>query len=35
VGSGAGPSAVGVYANSKTIEWALQDGLGTYFWQHN
>ena len=35
MGSGAGPSAVGVYANSKTIEWALQDGLGTYFWQHN
>jgi Domain of unknown function (DUF1906) len=26
---------VGVYANSKTIDWALQDGLGSYFWQHN
>jgi hypothetical protein len=24
-----------VYANSKTIDWALQDGLGSYFWQHN
>jgi hypothetical protein len=24
-----------VYANSKTIEWAVQDGLGSYFWQHN
>jgi hypothetical protein len=30
-----GHQRVGVYANSKTIEWALQDGLGTYFWQHN
>lgn len=26
---------VGVYANSKTIGWALQDGLGSWFWQHN
>lgn len=26
---------VGIYANSKTIEWALQDGLGAWFWQHN
>lgn len=26
---------VGVYANSKTIDWALQDGLGSWFWQHN
>jgi Domain of unknown function (DUF1906) len=26
---------VGVYANSKTIDWAIQDGLGSYFWQHN
>ncbi len=25
----------GVYANSKTIDWALRDGLGSYFWQHN
>ncbi|KUI08437.1 hypothetical protein AU191_12245 [Mycolicibacterium acapulense] len=30
-----GKQRVGVYANSKTIEWALQDGIGTYFWQHN
>ena len=30
-----GRQRVGVYANSKTIEWAMQDGLGTYFWQHN
>lgn len=30
-----GHQRTGVYANSKTIEWALQDGLGSYFWQHN
>ena len=30
-----GHQRVGVYANSKTIEWALQDGLGSWFWQHN
>lgn len=30
-----GHQRVGVYANSKTIEWAVQDGLGSYFWQHN
>jgi hypothetical protein len=30
-----GHQRVGVYANSKTIEWAVQDGLGAYFWQHN
>ncbi len=30
-----GHQRVGVYANSKTIDWALQDGLGSYFWQHN
>ena len=30
-----GHQRVGVYANSKTIEWAMQDGLGAYFWQHN
>lgn len=30
-----GHQRVGVYANSKTIEWALQDGLGSYYWQHN
>lgn len=30
-----GHQRVGVYGNSKTIDWALQDGIGTYFWQHN
>jgi hypothetical protein len=30
-----GHNRVGVYGNSKTIDWALQDGLGSYFWQHN
>lgn len=30
-----GHRRVGVYSNSTTIEWALQDGLGAYFWQHN
>ncbi len=30
-----GRDRVGVYANSKTIDWALQDGLGSYYWQHN
>ena len=30
-----GHQRVGVYGNSKTIDWALQDGLGSYFWQHN
>lgn len=30
-----GHQRTGVYANSKTIEWAIQDGLGSYFWQHN
>lgn len=30
-----GHQRVGIYGNSKTIEWALQDGLGTWFWQHN
>ena len=30
-----GRQRVGVYANSKTIEWALQVVLGAYFWQHN
>lgn len=30
-----GRQRLGVYANSKTIDWALQDGLGSYFWQHN
>ncbi len=30
-----GHERTGVYANSKTIEWALQDGIGSCFWQHN
>jgi hypothetical protein len=30
-----GRQRVGVYANSKTIDWALQDGIGAFFWQHN
>ena len=30
-----GHQRVGVYGNSKTIDWALQDGIGTWFWQHN
>lgn len=30
-----GHQRVGVYANSKTIDWALQDGVGSWFWQHN
>jgi len=30
-----GHERVGVYANSKTIEWAVQDGIGSFFWQHN
>ncbi|MEB3023832.1 DUF1906 domain-containing protein [[Mycobacterium] crassicus] len=30
-----GRERTGVYANSKTIEWAMQDGLGSFFWQHN
>jgi hypothetical protein len=29
------PQLVGIYANSRTIEWALQDGVGRWFWQHN
>lgn len=30
-----GHQRMGVYGNSKVIDWALQDGLGTWFWQHN
>ncbi|GBG39641.1 hypothetical protein NJB14197_38870 [Mycobacterium montefiorense] len=30
-----GHQRTGVYANSKTIDWALHDGLGCCFWQHN
>ena len=30
-----GRQRVGIYGNFKTIEWALQDGVGAWFWQHN
>lgn len=30
-----GHARTGLYGNSKTIDWALQDGLCSYFWQHN
>ncbi|QNI07917.1 DUF1906 domain-containing protein [Mycobacterium kubicae] len=30
-----GHQRTGLYANSKTIDWALHDGLCSYFWQHN
>lgn len=30
-----GHQRVGIYGNSTTIDWALQDGLGSWFWQHN
>jgi hypothetical protein len=30
-----GHQRLGVYGNSKVIDWALQDGLGSWFWQHN
>ena len=30
-----GHQRVGVYANAPTIEWARQDGLGAFYWQHN
>ena len=30
-----GRERTGVYANSRTIGWALDDGIGSYFWQHN
>jgi Domain of unknown function (DUF1906) len=30
-----GHQRTGIYANSKTIDWALHDGLGAYYWQHN
>lgn len=31
----AGGYQMGVYGNYSTIDWAIADGLGTYFWQHN
>ena len=30
-----GHQRTGVYGNAKTIDWALRDGIGSYFWQHN
>ena len=30
-----GHQRVGLYGNSTTIDWALQDGLGSWFWQHD
>lgn len=30
-----GPEWTGVYCNSRCIEWALEDGVGQWFWQHN
>lgn len=29
-----GTERLGVYANAPTIDWALDDGLDVYFWQH-
>lgn len=30
-----GHQRVGIYGNSTTIDWALQDDLGSWFWQHD
>lgn len=30
-----GRERTGVYANYFVISWAIEDGLGTYYWQHN
>ncbi len=27
--------SMGVYGNYNTIDWAIDDGLGSFFWQHN
>lgn len=27
--------SLGIYGNYSTLEWAIQDGIGEYFWQHN
>lgn len=29
-----GHDRTGIYCNSLCIDWALEDGLGKYFWQH-
>lgn len=26
---------LGIYGNYSTINWAIQDGIGEYYWQHN
>ncbi|GAA1474579.1 DUF1906 domain-containing protein [Corynebacterium felinum] len=31
----AGGYSMGIYGNYNVIEWATQDGLGSYFWQHD
>ncbi|MFE7798999.1 glycoside hydrolase domain-containing protein [Nocardia sp. NPDC057440] len=30
-----GLDLTGVYCNSRCIDWALEDGVATWFWQHN
>lgn len=30
-----GPEWTGVYCNARCIDWALEDGVGQWFWQHN
>lgn len=30
-----GKERTGIYGNYFVIAWAIEDGLGTYFWQHN
>lgn len=30
-----GHELTGVYANARCIDWALEDGVGSWFWQHN
>ncbi|GAA5044552.1 DUF1906 domain-containing protein [Nocardia callitridis] len=30
-----GPEWVGVYANARCIDWAVEDGVARWFWQHN
>ncbi|MDR7328797.1 DUF1906 domain-containing protein [Corynebacterium guangdongense] len=27
--------SMGIYGNYNTIDWAIADGLGSFFWQHN
>ncbi|MFF0817913.1 DUF4185 domain-containing protein [Rhodococcus sp. NPDC003318] len=30
-----GKDRMGIYCNHPTIDWALRDGVGSYFWMHN